>query len=90
MKSRVVEENWNADCDKAFAEIKRVLTTSPLLGFADFSRPFILETDASLQGLGAVLMQDQEMDDESLRMLVELFMDLSVMMPNTALPNWDF
>lgn len=90
MKSRVVEENWNADCDKAFAEIKRVLTTSPTLGFADFSRPFILETGASLQGLGAVLMQDQEMDDESLRMLVELFMDLSVMMPITALPNWNF
>lgn len=60
VKSRVYEENWNADCDKAFAEIKRVLTTSPTLGFADFSRPFILETDASLQGLGAVLMQDQE------------------------------
>lgn len=60
VKSRVVEENWNADCDKAFAEIKRVLTTSPTLGFADFPRPFILETDASLQGLGAVLMQDQE------------------------------
>lgn len=35
-------------------------------------------------------MQDQEMDDESLRMLVELFMDLSVMMPITALPNWNF
>lgn len=30
------------------------------------------------------------MDDESLRMLVELFMDLSVMMPITALPNWKF
>ena len=57
---RVVLEHWNHQCDKAFAEIKRALTTSPILGYADFSRPFILETDASLQGLGAVLMQDQE------------------------------
>lgn len=48
------------DCDKAVIDIKRVLLRSLTIGFADFSRPFKLETDASLQGLGAVLMQDQE------------------------------
>lgn len=58
--NRVVLEHWNHQCDKAFAEIKRALTISPILGYADFSRPFILETDVSLQGSGAVLMQYQE------------------------------
>ena len=30
------------------------------MGFADFTKPFILETDASHQGLGALLLQEQE------------------------------
>ena len=45
---------------QGIAKIKRALITSPILEYADFSRPFILETDASLQGLGAVLKQYQE------------------------------
>lgn len=40
--------------------MKDRLISSSVLGCADFTKPFILETDASLQWLGAVLMQDQE------------------------------
>ncbi len=40
--------------------MKEKLTSAPVLGFADFTAPFILETDASNQGLGAVLLQQQE------------------------------
>ena len=36
------------------------LTITPVLGYPDFSHPFDLETDASLQGLGAVLSQRDE------------------------------
>jgi hypothetical protein len=36
------------------------LTISPVLGYADFSQPLILETDASQQGLGAVLSQERQ------------------------------
>ena len=48
---------WTPDCEHAFYELKRRLTSAPILVFPDFSRPFILDTDASATGLGAVLSQ---------------------------------
>lgn len=50
---------WNHTCDVAFATLKEALTTSPILAFADFTLPFVLYTDASNRGLGAVLAQVQ-------------------------------
>lgn len=51
---------WNERCEKAFREIITCLTHAPVLVFADPSKPFILHTDASLEGLGAVLYQEAE------------------------------
>lgn len=54
------KEPWSEECTKAFNRLKTALTTAPVLGFPDFQRPFIVETDASFHGLGGVLSQDQE------------------------------
>ena len=45
---------------KAFEELKMKCMTSPVLVFADFKKPFWLETEASKEGLGAVLLQESD------------------------------
>ena len=40
-----------------FDTLKIALTMTPVLGYPDFNRKFILETGASVKGLGAVLFQ---------------------------------
>jgi hypothetical protein len=56
---------WSPQCQNAFEQIRELLTTTPILCYPNFKRPFILETDASGCGLGAVLAQEQ--DDKQVR-----------------------
>ena len=49
---------WNTECGNVFNRLKSLLTSAPLLVFPDFEKEFILETDASGVGLGAVLAQE--------------------------------
>jgi hypothetical protein len=49
---------WNEGANIAFNRLKEVMTTPPILGLPDFSKPFLIECDASGEGLWAVLMQE--------------------------------
>jgi hypothetical protein len=50
---------WTPECDHAFKKLKECLTRAPILVTPDFSKPFLLQTDASKSGIGAVLSQIQ-------------------------------
>ena len=48
------------EAHEAFNRLKATCLQAPILAFPDFNKPFLLETDASGRGLGAVLSQKQE------------------------------
>ena len=51
---------WTPQCQSAFEELCRHLTSEPILRLADQDKSFTLRTDASGVGLGAVLMQEHD------------------------------
>jgi len=51
---------WDEACQAGFEAIKLALTTAPVLGYPRDEGLFILDTDASLYGVGAVLAQVQD------------------------------
>ena len=52
--------NWGPEQQEAFETLQRLCTEAPILAYADFKTPFILHTDASSHGLGAVPYQYQD------------------------------
>jgi hypothetical protein len=60
--TRLLEKNkdfdWTAECQVSFEELKKRLTSAPILILPDITKKFDIYCDASRQGLGCVLMQD--------------------------------
>ena len=51
---------WTPHCQESFTILKNALSSSPILHSPDFQRQFILQTDASNRGVGAVLSQHDD------------------------------
>lgn len=49
---------WTTITEQAFQALKDALTSAPVLALPDFSKPFVVETDALEKGIGAVLQQE--------------------------------
>jgi hypothetical protein len=60
--TRLLEKNkdfdWTEECQANFEELKKRLTSAPVLILPDITKKFDIYCDASRQGLGCVLMQD--------------------------------
>ncbi|XP_058777144.1 uncharacterized protein LOC131651501 [Vicia villosa] len=55
---RFTKFTWSTTADTDFTTLKKKMTETPVLALPDFSKTFILETDASAVAIGAVLSQD--------------------------------
>lgn len=60
LTEKKTEYRWSEEADDAFRELKRRLVSAPILAYPRYSDPFILDTDASDRGIGAVLSQIQD------------------------------
>ncbi len=70
LTSKDVEWTWGPDQQEAFQRLKNCLTSPPILAYPDFTRDFIIHTDASGYGVGSVLAQIQEVDGKEKEVVI--------------------
>jgi transposase InsO family protein len=51
-------KGWNEEASKAFNQLKVLMTSASVLALPDFTKAFVVETDASLTGIGAILLHE--------------------------------
>ena len=83
-ENRPVE--WDDRCQASFEALKKLCSESPVLAYADYSKPFMLHTDASTTGLGAVLYQKQS--DGKERVIAYVSRSLNLQSKSMMLINW--
>jgi len=60
VKKRKGAIDWNDQAEESFKALKEALVTSPILITPDWTKPFVIHTDASDYAVGAVLTQGEE------------------------------
>ena len=82
-----VKFGWTDECNGFFNRLKGVMTEAPVLAYPDMTKKFILDTDASGVGVGAVLSQ---MYDGKERVIVYFSKLLSKLSKGTVLLDVSF
>ena len=59
LSRKEVKFEWNDQCEKTFQELKRRLTSAPILIVSERGQMYTVYYDASKDGLGCVLMQSR-------------------------------
>jgi len=62
--TKEVDFQWTTECQEAFDELKHRLITGPILALPENDGTFLLDTDASDTGMGAVLSQLQSGEEK--------------------------
>ena len=60
LTSKTAKWEWGPVERKAFNDMKKIICREVMLAFPDFSKPFVIHTDASHTQLGAVISQDEK------------------------------
>ncbi len=55
---------WTDECEHTFQRLKQLLCSAPILAYPNFGKEFVLQTDASDYGVGAVLSQLDDLGNE--------------------------
>ena len=74
-KKKYRKVDWEEEQENSFCELKDACTKTPVLAYADYKKPFRVNTDASERGLGSVLYQKQ--DDGTFRVIAYASRSLS-------------
>ena len=78
-----VSWKWDEECQQAFESLKQKLVQAPILAYPNFERDFVLEMDASVKGVGSVLLMMEGYIPSP--MLADPF---QLQRETTALQNW--
>ncbi len=60
------EFSWTEEATEVFERLKLLLTTTPMLHYPDFKKVFKVRTDASDEGIGGVLSQTNDEEEEKM------------------------